>query len=233
MCSGDPETSCGNSQNTGFTTADTLEELFGPEFGKMCIHGDDNTSIVKEKFVRRSNLSIDEASRLIVAGYARYGFIAKVKIHTSLAKAEFCSGVFWPAVVKGTETYVLGAKPGKQLPKIGYGLQKHAPGVVKAMMFGNLSAYHFVPLLSTYCTSMLSKMSKIEMTAYHDKEAQYKILNAGVAIETSSMLGEFFEERYDLDLVAVEKSLSDVLLNADLDSSIHWELLNPLREVDA
>nr|UHS72097.1 MAG: hypothetical protein 1 [Tombusviridae sp.] len=232
MCSGNTETSVGNSQNTGLTAADILTKTFGPGFGKIAVHGDDNTSIIKARSVTRAGLTHAEIKSAVEKGLVDFGFVPKVKVLTELAKAEFCSGVFWPAVVDGVETYVLGAKPGKQLPKIGYATTKHKPEVVKAMMLGNRHAYHFVPLLDIYCETVLSKMEGVEAGSYVDKEAQYKIQSVGKQVTKSAMLGCFFEERYGLDYDVVQESLRTVLACSELDSSVHWEFMAPIYEVD-
>ncbi len=234
MCSGNPQTSAGNSQNTGLTAASTLDKVFGPnENSKTAVMGDDNTSIVKESSHRKSGLTLEQAKTAIEESLKGYGFIPKVKIHTSLAKAEFCSGVFWPAVVNGVETYVLGAKPGKQLPKIGYATSRHKPEIVKGMFEGNKQAYHYVPLLNIYCEAMLRKMAGVKTGVYVDKEAQYKVLSVNQTVGISSMMSCFFEERYDLDYNVVQESLRDLLEDSTLDSSVHWEFMSALYEVDA
>jgi hypothetical protein len=133
--------------------------------------------------------------------------------------------------VGGVETYVLGGKPGKQLPKMGYSLKDHAPDIVAGMFDGLVKAYAHVPLLSDYAEIMRSKLPS-KAKAYDDPESRYRILAGGDSISQSVHLADFFEERYGLDLDAVTSSLRQLLLDAELTDMVQWAYLDALITTD-
>jgi len=75
-------------------------------------------------------------------------------------------------------------------------------------------------------------MGGVVAGSYVDKEAQYKVLSVSKQVSKSAMLGCFFEERYDLDYELVQESLRTLLNSSELDSSVHWEFLAPIYEID-
>lgn len=227
--SGDPNTSCGNTRHTCATTEYVLTQVFGEGDYKIKGMGDDNTSIVPMALANGHDL--DDIKSSIVEEYAKFGFVAKVKLHTDPSQAEFCSSAYWPAMVDGWETYVMGPKPGRLLPKMGFSIKNLSPGEVKGMFKGYATSCGHVPILNTYVQAMLNKMSKVKETFYVDKESKYKMLSVE-NVQQSSEVGEFFMSRYDLDLESTEASLLTLLADSDLDDMVEWPLLDQLRYVD-
>jgi len=253
--SGDPNTSCDNTYATGITTAIVLHDVFCEQMDnksnastfmgqhetittpiesgiKIAAMGDDNTSIIPSVYID-ATFNEKQIKKDIVEGFAKFGFIAKVNLRWSVAKTEFCSAVFWPAKVNGTETYVLGPKPGRLLPKMGYSIRDLTPGEVKGMFIGYKNSCSHVPVLSTYVDSMLTKLSDVTEKHYTDREAQYKISLGANDATPSEHLGAFFAERYDLDLNSTVSSLKELLVDTSLDQMVDWPLLADLRAIDA
>lgn len=231
MCSGNPDTSCSNSLVTGVSAEFGYYNYFGTTDGIfIAAMGDDNTAVIPQHLMR--GRSADELKAHMIAHFYRLGFIAKVNVTDQLPKAEFCSGVFWPALVEGSETFVLGAKPGKQLTKIGYSLTAHPPSTVAGMMDGLKTAYAHVPLLWEYADIVRKKLPK-HATEYHDPESRYRIVAGTKAVSRSESLAPFFEERYGLDLGVVTSSLRELLEGSDLDEMVHWTFLDVIVAIDA
>jgi hypothetical protein len=232
-CSGDPNTSCGNSGLTIATTDSCLAQEFGDSQQILIAGmGDDNTSIIPG--VLANGKDLDDIRRNLISSYAKFGFVAKVKIHTCIAKAEFCSGVFWPVRLNGRETYVLGPKPGRIIPKMGYSIKPLTDGEIKGMFIGYHHMGHYVPIMNTYVDSMLKKMNKTKCKRYVDHESQYKICyNVLDEVTPSDNLGSFFLERYNLDYNTTDESLKRCLSGTALTSTVNWLPLEELRLVDA
>ncbi len=228
--SGDPNTSVGNTTNTCSTTEYVMTEVFGEGDFKIKGMGDDNITIIPAALANGRDL--DEVRDQIVAEFAKFGFKAKVKLHTDVSRAEFCSAAYWPAKVDGEETFVMGPKPGRLLTKMGFTIKDLSLGEVKGMFQGYQASCGHVPVLRVYVNQMLAKMDGIRATHYYDKEARYK-MQAVAGISESDELGEFFMARYGLDLQQTEQSLSDLLDNVDLDDMVEWPLLEVLRCIDA
>jgi hypothetical protein len=230
MCSGNPDTSSSNSLVTGSSAELGYYTFFGTTDGiHIAAMGDDNTAIIPKHLM--ASTTPDELKAHLVSHFLRLGFIAKVNVTDIVAKGEFCSGLFWPAVVGGVETYVLGAKPGKQLPKIGYSLKNHDAELLAGMFDGLVKAYAHVPLLSDYTEITRSKLPA-KARAYEDPESRYRIGRDAQGVSRSVHLADFFEERYGLDLDVVSSSLRQLLLDADLTDMVHWTFLDVLVATD-
>jgi hypothetical protein len=230
MCSGNPDTSCSNSLVTGVSAEMGYFTFFGTTDGiYIAAMGDDNTAVIPHHLMRGH--SADELKAHMIAHFYRLGFIAKVNVTDVLAQAEFCSGVFWPARVGGVETLVLGAKPGKQLTKIGYSLLNHPPRTVAGLMDGLAIAYAHVPLLSDYAEIVRGKLPR-GAAEYHDPESKYRILSGNPSVKKSENLAVFFFERYGLGLAETTASLRVLLQGASLQEMVHWEYLDSIVAVD-
>ncbi len=232
MCSGNPNTSVSNSTTTGLTSRHVLEKVFSA-IKSIAVMGDDNTAIIPACAVFGKDMQTCKEE--IVAGFLKFGFIAKVQIHESVAKAEFCSGIFWPCKVDGVETFVLGPKPGKMLPKVPYTLKEMKPEEIKGMLLGLETTCYFVPVARKYVEEMLRKLAAFKAAHWEDPSTQYKVGfggHSGNVVEPSALLADFFCERYDLDMSVVEESLVSLLRSSDLLETVHWSFLDALVAVD-
>jgi hypothetical protein len=230
MCSGNPDTSCSNSLVTAVSAEYGYYTHFGSTDGiHIAAMGDDNTAIIPAHLMRGTTADVLKAH--LVSHFLRLGFIAKVNVTDLVSHAEFCSGLFWPARVAGVETYVLGAKPGKQLTKVGYSLTNHPPAIIAGMMDGLKTVYSHVPLLSDYAEIIRGKLP-VEAASYVDPEQRYKIHAHSTTVEMSVHTPSFFEERYGLCLDAVSSSLRELLQGADLHEMVHWTYLDVIVHRD-
>ncbi|APG76264.1 hypothetical protein 1 [Changjiang tombus-like virus 20] len=228
--SGDPNTSCGNSLLTAATTEYVLTKVFGPGDYKIKVMGDDNTSIVK--MANANGVEMDEVIELVKKEFLKFGFVAKVKIHYDVASAEFCSSAYWPATINNHHTYVMGPKPGRLLPKMGYVIKDLSPGEVKGMFEGYASTCSHIPVLKQYVNHCLKQMETIKTKNYTDKEAKYKLTNTGGAVD-NDQTAAFFLQRYGLSLDMTIDSLKRTLDGSGPDDMVHWPLLEVIRHVDA
>jgi len=228
--SGDPNTSCGNSLLTAATTDYVLSKVFGEGDHKIKVMGDDNTSIVKS--AHGNGRDVEETVEEIKKTFLLFGFVAKVKIHFDPCHAEFCSSAYWPAIVNNSETYVMGPKPGRLLPKMGFVIKDLSPGEVKGMFEGYNTTCSHVPVLKEYVEHVLESMRKVKTKQYVDKEAKYKI-GLSVGVQMSTETPSFFSRRYGIDYRSTIDSLKELLLDCRPDHMVYWPLLEAIRSVDA
>lgn len=191
--SGDPNTTCGNSLLNGAACARALEAM-GLTF-KVIVMGDDMLAVLNRTQVRNAKALGDGYTQAMLA----LGFVPKVKVNTNIAKVEFCSGLFWPV---GTSKFVLGPKPGKLAPKMGFSTKRLSAGDIAGTYTGYKMNCSHVPFLRKL----------VGNPEIFDKPAvlnQYKI-NTSIQHEVCERTRMFFSDRYGVDYDFVEKSLCEI-----------------------
>jgi hypothetical protein len=195
--SGDPNTSCGNSLLNGVTCAISLENL-GLRF-KVIVMGDDMLAVLSRKQVTDPAAMVSKYETMMKS----YGFVPKAKINTVLAKVEFCSGLFWPV---GTEDYVLGPKPGRLAPKMGFSHKKLSAVDVVGTYVGYAQNCGHVPILRQLAKVSSQKREKAMLNKYSANSSRAHVVCDRTAL--------FFEERYGVSYDLVETRIRKALEHA-------------------
>lgn len=118
-----------------------------------------------------------------------YGFKAKCGWSRRLCDAEFCSALFWPV----GNTYVLGPKIGRLLPKMGFCLKELDAVQIQGVYKGYEYMANHVPLMSELIQWHL-KTTTTEKYVLNP----YSLRNSSRHLMDDQTI-EFFEERYDVD----------------------------------
>lgn len=226
--SGDSNTSIGNSLINAILHADALEKQ-GFILGKhycMAVLGDDNLIVMKKQCV----LQLTE----VETSLKELGLDPKLKQHSELAKAEFCSGVFFPIVTDNIYSYCLAPKLGRWITRIGSTLnkqvidskskEKHMSDVLTGQLYLNNNRL-FKPYFSTI-ERLSTKfdvnnvelvgtaeqwLDKKNLSTFETRENhKYYVMDAKVEFD-DMRLGDFVEARYGLDLESIVGSIEKML----------------------
>jgi hypothetical protein len=196
--SGDPNTSCGNSTLNGITSAEGI---------KKHIH----------------LLGTKEFVPAMEAHYSRFGFVAKPMVSTELCQVDFCSKLFWPTA-DGT---VLGPKPGRCLPKMGYSCRKLSKIEILSTMRGWLLDGQFVPGIAHLIYKYFPKAFKEEEKVHFENEYSSHCISLHEPTEETSI---FFEQRYGISTINFMCALENAM--ADKPSIIECEMFEHLYSKD-
>jgi len=156
-----------------------------------------------------------------------FGFKAKAKLSDEIYNVEFCSSLFWPTT-RGT---VLGPKPGKLLPKMGFTCAKLSKQDVRGTILGYQHLANHVPLIRTYCDNMLSKIDATTRLNKNVVKHNMYLRPDGPSGATEATW-EFFYSRYRIDGKVLERKLSEILARATLSSAIRFDELKLLMDLD-
>jgi len=223
--SGQPDTSCGNSLWNGLKVEAFLDSQGVLLKAKVLVMGDDSLIVL-----RLSGLSEETKTSMLsdVNQFNRsLGFSVKAKISTEWHEVEFCSSLFWP--VEGG--YVLGPKPGRMLPKMGWGLKELTEPQVKGMLLGMKMQCGFVPVLRKYVKYCLDLLGKAKTEIYNDARSIYK----SFAVEHHSATSDtelFFFKRYGQTVKDMETSFIEAIRGAKRTSCVDWRDISHLLDVD-
>jgi hypothetical protein len=141
LCSGGPDTSLAGTF-LNFATHEFVNSKLGVE--QQVLVGGDDGAMAQRTAVGEPQL------RERVELFRRLGFPVETVVRPSLAHLEFYSKLFWP--VRGG-SYVLGAKPGRVLSKIGWTLSgpgRMSPAAVYQCLGQDA---HHVPFLNVFLES--------------------------------------------------------------------------------
>jgi len=151
-CSGDPNTSCGNSMLTVVSVLVSLLEsnsIKDINEVRILVMGDDSVVALKTR-----PYDSDLVDRL-----ADLGLKAKVKLHQDADMVEFCSGRFWRIA---ENVRVFGPKPGRFLAKIMYSVTPQSEGAswLKGVLSGVKQDVNHVPVVSHIVKHVLQLLPK-------------------------------------------------------------------------
>jgi hypothetical protein len=201
-CSGDPNTSCGNSMLNAFAQIYVADRL-GLNIKKLVVLGDDSVTLLDGE---PDLTQVNEA-------FARLGFKSEAQFVKDLDLVEFCSGRFYPALsADGSETRVWAPKVGRFLAKSGWCTNVNNANV--EWYKGNLTAYNVnfahVPIARDVIKRAISLLGDVKAKgAIRD---QYKI-HASVKHRSCDRTYEMIERVYGVsssDLVELRNYLTGI-----------------------
>jgi hypothetical protein len=143
--------------------------------------------------------------------YKQLGLDSKLNIATNSYEVDFCSSYFWPT----EDGIVLGPKPGRLLPKLGWYLNqhdKHVAGVHKATLQSLEGSCSFIPPLKAVVDTQQRILSSVraKQSADQDRGPDIKVAKKHQAsMETWTMLDHLYEWSH-VDQLTLEKALSTV-----------------------
>jgi len=215
-CSGDPNTSCGNSMINGLTMRYAMS-LAAPEaFVRILVMGDDSVVEV------RGELNATTLQNTLET----LGFKPKINVRTDPDFVEFCSGRFW-AVGNGR---IWGPKPGRQFAKLGWACSPVHDGArwLRGVMLGVNVDTAFIPVLREYVEKTLSLLQGVKGAPL---SPDYRFHAGAKHCPTSETYTQFFKI-YDLtprDLDSFRASLKAVTA---LNTLVEHHVLDVLNNVD-
>jgi hypothetical protein len=231
--SGDSNTSCGNSWHNGTTAVQTLLDLGITEF-KVIVMGDDMFVVMSRKDVEDAQIDeslfdmgvelehpVVDKMKVFCRNYETimraYGFVPETGFSYNLYDAEFCSSLFWP--VEGG--YVLGSKPGRAMPKMGYSIKNLDDKQVQGVFKGHWMNSSHIPILNDFISYHLKdEDAPIEITNH------YRI-NSTRAHGMCPEAVRFFENRYNVDYEVMRR---EFLLSLPKDGKLTWLLESGLLD---
>jgi hypothetical protein len=196
--SGDPNTSCGNSTLNGITSAEGI---------KTNLH----------------LLGTPLFAKALELHYSRFGFVAKPIVSTELSKVEFCSKLFWPTA----DGIILGPKPGRCIPKMGYSCKKLSEVEILSTMRGWLIDGVFVPGIAHIIHKYFPQAYKQSVDVHFENIYTSHCTRMH---EPCSETSQFFEERYGVSATNFIASLENAI--ATKPSIIECELFEHLYSKD-
>jgi hypothetical protein len=232
--SGAQDTTLGNSVLNAGTIWTSLKDAgCNMEYVYIIVLGDDSFAILQPG---ATNLSDGKLRDKVCGFLTSLGLIPKVKLTSSLAEAEFCSGIFWPVdnYSSWEPKYVLGCKPGKMLAKIGWSMRNLSEPQVKGMLIGLSSSQGHVPLVGFYVDRCLEMMQHIAATDYVDPEDEYRIQNKGERFNMDFVGSNLmFLDRYGLELEMMQDRLGYLLGQCtSITDAINWPEFETLYLID-
>lgn len=180
--SGQPDTSSGNSKNTGEAIMSYLKMLglHDNDF-RVGVLGDDNFTILK--ITEQLKALLPNFKQGFIQHCEKLGYIAKAVLTKDLIKCEFLSLRFYP--VQGM--YVVGKKPGRCLVKLGFLFYKQEfkdyqsyVKLFKGVLLSYIGTSWHVPFLRVYvkkCLHYLRDVKEImpDYNKYTVNSKQYKL----------------------------------------------------------
>jgi len=157
------------------------------------------------------------------------GFPIEFDLVNHLAKAEFYSKVFWPVVEGDVQTYVLGPKPGRQLPKIGFSLAlptRMNPPAVYTCLFHDGNHVPFLAEYLTYTKKFVSGQVK------KGKDYDYMI-HCAKQHQQCALTATFIHERYGLELSDVSEFVDQLKTISSVPCVLQSRVVERLYEIDA
>jgi hypothetical protein len=155
--------------------------------------------------------------------YSRFGFVAKPIVSTELSKVEFCSKLFWPTA----DGIILGPKPGRCIPKMGYSCKKLSEVEILSTMRGWLIDGVFVPGIAHIIHKYFPQAYKQSVDVHFENIYTSHCTRMH---EPCSETSQFFEERYGVSATNFIASLENAI--ATKPSIIECELFEHLYSKD-
>jgi hypothetical protein len=164
--------------------------------GNSIINGIVSMEVLKE-LVRKEQLAEDN----IIKAYLKYGFKSKCKIASKVCDIDFCSKLFWPTA----SGLVLGPKPGRMLPKLGFGIRKLTKEQYRGYMKGIWQDGHFVPGVKEYT-------EKYDLKGVATYLVNPYTTHCTRVHEMTSETIAFFEERYGTSCESFLQGINNIRL---------------------
>jgi hypothetical protein len=214
-CSGDPNTSPGNTKLTVGAAVWCLYKLGITDFRIIAL-GDDSVIATKAR------VDPQEFARLM----ERLGLVAKVKSHLDADYVEFCSGRFWHTV----DGRVWGPKIGRVLAKVGYSVApQHNPrSWLKGVMLGMAQDCAHVPILSVYIDHCLELLKRDKANAQPDDHK----FHVAVRHKACDLTYQQFYKVYEMEPYHLDALKADILGVKTLPCLLDHPMYERLVEVD-
>jgi len=212
--SGAQNTSCGNSL-INIYIHDFIMHLFNPDLkrGKhyfIAVLGDDCLIIYKKGVI----YDIDKLKTHFNLWFSLLGMSSKAKTSSHWSKVEFCSSYFLPIIRDSKTSYVLVPKLGRWIIKQGWTVSRLASMHPRKQMqeiyncYKPLTEYPLYSQILSYYNQNLTVdtlLNPFKLNFDLDETLQCH----------RTLLNEFTEQRYQLTLEEIEKSLSASLKRVD------------------
>jgi len=214
-CSGDPNTSPGNSMLNAGALVWALEQLGITDY-RVIVLGDDSVVALKQA------VAADE----FIALLARLGFVAQTKALRDADLVEFCSGRFWHS----SDGRVWGPKVGRTLAKIGFSVSRQdKPSTwFKGVLLGMVQDCKHVPVLSTYISHCLELLKGEKASAAPDAHKFHVAQGHKPSIDTYQQ----FYKVYDMTAGQLDTLKAEILRVTTLPCLLDNPLFTRLVEVD-
>ena len=221
--SGDPNTSCGNTALNLSTATQTMLDM-GLESFRMIALGDDLLIVTSNPTVRKVMGNYDNLKKTYEMHMTAYGFKPKVAYSLRLCDAEFCSALFWPS----TDGIVLGPKPGRLMPKMGFSLKILQEDQIRGTMIGYQYNANHVPLLNDFIDFHLDKIGRDGPRVI----SPYKIACSRKHKMSAEGI-QFFEDRYQVSYYSLCEQFHETLSEVrNLQTLLPSKLIEWCFEVD-
>lgn len=214
-CSGDPNTSPGNSTLNAGALAWALKKL-GVDDYKVIVLGDDSVVALRhpvnpEKFIEL---------------LGKLGFNAKTKFVDDPDLVEFCSGRFW----RTAGDRVWGPKVGRTLAKVGFSVNaQHKPEAwLKGVMQGMVQDCAHVPLLNIYVTHTLGLLKNVNAKTICDTHK----FHVGSCHKATAATYDQFYKIYNLQPKDLDTLKAEVTAIKELPALLDHPLFEALVTVD-
>lgn len=214
-CSGDPNTSCGNSMLNAGVVVTVLKQLGITDY-KLIVMGDDMVVALRE-YVDPDMYALAVAS---------YGLSAKAKITDDPDLVEFCSGRFWTTKAGR----VWGPKVGRFMAKIGFSVPvQHDPHAwMKGVLVGVRQDVAHVPLLNVYVEHCLGLLAQVKGKARVDDHR----FHVGSLHKATPDTYQQFYKVYDLTPLDLDTLKSTILSVKSLPAVIDHPLFEAMVQRD-
>jgi hypothetical protein len=243
--SGEPDTSCGNSEIHGCCLIDAIchvgkvtptelltANLSGNPILVFMVVGDDELGRVATWFVEKvTGLIGFEAHRkfaeLVDDELLDFGLQPETVVREHDREATYCSSLFWPTTA-GT---ILGPKPFRALYKIGYyhhpPHEKYHNQLVRGDMLGRRLSSRFIPILGDYVEHVIS-ITKPEIISEHIRTYLRKdrgLLSdiVGIQADATDETWNMFYDRYHLTIAEVTEFQQSISTIKTLPCTIHFD----------
>lgn len=202
--SGEPDTSAGNSKNTGEAISSYWIKI-GMLF-VMAVLGDDNFTILnlKEWFDRKEipfwqqKAEVERLMQELRNFVTRLGYVLKIQFSNVPEKVEFLSSRYY----RNSEGFHIGKKPGSVISKLGYFLFKpHLKfedylGYLKGAVISLKPVCNHVPFLRVYCAKLLELTEQVN--AIKPEDIEHRMYIKGQISELDETTWDGFYEVYGL-----------------------------------
>jgi len=214
-CSGDPNTSCGNTMLSVGAISCALAEQGLFDFRVIAV-GDDSVVAV------HSPVDVEAFTFFL----STLGLSAKTKLHDDPDLVEFCSGRFW----NSTSGRVWGPKIGRSLAKMGYAVsEQHNPlAWLKGVLIGVKQDVAHVPILNTYVGHCLDLVKSVRAQTTGDGHK----FHVGRSHKPSDDTYNQFYKLYGLDPASLDSLKAYILAIDRLPFLMDHPVLDALMAVD-
>jgi hypothetical protein len=167
-----------------------LCQIYG---GKVMVTGDDGAGVV-------SHPDPDVVKRMIEEQSLENGIQHTAIVSRDMCDIDFCSKLFWP--VEGDSRWVLGAKPGRMISRIGYVLVAPNEPNLKGIVYGLLNDNYHVPVLGHMLRHLNKLLTKEKVVR---GRSMWEGLHVEKRHECDDSTWAFFRRRYECTQVEADE----------------------------